>query len=198
MSETVAVRRSTATSRAAAVVFAALVVLLALAPMLFVDSVLLSLVQFFYLLALAQSWNLLAGYAGLVSIGQQAYVGAGAYALLTFTNILGWNPFVGVALAAVVAAILALITSVFVFRLQGGYFAIGTWVLAEVYRLIVAQHPAARRWVRRHLAGRRDRSGTPDLRHVLDRAGGRCRFRRPGGRVAADPARLGSAGDPGS
>ena len=37
------------------------------------------LVEFFTLLALAQMWNLLAGYAGLVSIGQQAFVGLGGY-----------------------------------------------------------------------------------------------------------------------
>jgi branched-chain amino acid transport system permease protein len=138
MTGVVTVHRSTTTSRVAAVVFVGLVAVLAVAPMLFVDNVLLSLIQFFYLLALAQSWNLLAGYAGLVSIGQQAYVGAGAYALLAVTNILGWSPFAGVALAAVVAAILALLTSTFVFRLQGGYFAIGTWVVAEVYRLVIA------------------------------------------------------------
>ena len=39
------------------------------------------LVEFFFYLAIAQMWNLLAGYAGLVSIGQQAFVGFGAYAL---------------------------------------------------------------------------------------------------------------------
>ena len=39
------------------------------------------LVEFFTLLALAQMWNLLAGYAGLVSIGQQAFIGLGAYGL---------------------------------------------------------------------------------------------------------------------
>ena len=33
---------------------------------------------------------------------------------------------------------MALLTSVFAFRLQGGYFAIGTWVIAEVIRLLVA------------------------------------------------------------
>lgn len=118
--------------------FAVITVVLALAPFLFIDSVLRTLVQFFYLLALAQAWNLLAGYGGLVSIGQQAYVGVGAYALFTFSNILGVNVFLAVFLAAGVAGLLSLVTSVFVFRLQAGYFAIGTWVVAEVYRLLVA------------------------------------------------------------
>jgi len=134
------VERSTPVSRWAAVVLVVVCAVLAAAPFLFVDSVLRTFAQFFYLLALAQSWNLLAGYAGLVSIGQQAYIGAGAYALLALSNIFGVNVFVAVFLAAIVAGLLSMLTSVFVFRLRGGYFAIGTWVVAEVYRLLVANN----------------------------------------------------------
>ena len=130
--------RRTRASVIGAIVASVGVVVLALGPMLFQDPVLRTLLQFFYLLALAESWNLLAGYAGLVSIGQQAYIGIGAYALLAFTNHLGVNVFLAVALAGVVAGILALPTAALVFRLRGGYFAIGTWVVAEVYRLIAA------------------------------------------------------------
>jgi len=132
------ITRSTMASRLALAGLAMTALVLAMAPLLFVDSVLRTLVQFFYLLALAQAWNLLAGYAGLVSIGQQAYIGIGAYSVLAFTNIVGTNPFLAVLLAAIVAAVLSLVTSAFVFRLRGGYFAIGTWVVAEVYRLLVA------------------------------------------------------------
>lgn len=138
MTREVLVRRRTTASRFGAVVFAIGVAILAAAPFLFVNSALRTLVQFFYLLALAQMWNLLAGYAGLVSIGQQAYVGIGAYALLAFANNLGINVFVAVLLAGLVAAVLAVPTAALVFRLRGGYFAIGTWVVAEVYRLVVA------------------------------------------------------------
>ena len=45
------------------------------------------LTEFFALLALAEMWNLLAGYAGLVSIGQQAFIGLGAYGLYTFADL---------------------------------------------------------------------------------------------------------------
>ncbi len=138
MSERILVERATPFSRWAVAVLIVVALVLAAAPFLFIDSVLLTLVQFFYLLALAQSWNLLAGYAGLVSIGQQAYIGVGAYALLTFANLYGVNVFLAVLLAGMVAGLLSLLTSAFVFRLRGGYFAIGTWVVAEVYRLLVA------------------------------------------------------------
>ncbi|MGH2595310.1 MAG: branched-chain amino acid ABC transporter permease [Actinomycetota bacterium] len=134
----VVIERSTRASRWGALVAGTGVVFLAFAPMLFVDSFLRTLVQFFYLLALAEMWNLLAGFAGLVSIGQQAYIGIGGYALLVFAENLGVNLFLAVLLAAIVAMILSLPTAALVFRLRGGAFAIGTWVVAEVYRLIVA------------------------------------------------------------
>jgi branched-chain amino acid transport system permease protein len=89
-------------------------------------------------LVFAMMWNLLAGYGGMVSIGQQAFLGFGGYALLVMGNFLGINPFVAVPIAAVLTMLIALPVSVVAFRLQGGYFAIGTWVIAEVFRLSVA------------------------------------------------------------
>ncbi len=98
-------------------------------------------VTFLTLVALAQMWNLLAGYAGLVSVGQQAFVGIGGYSLWVFSQKFGLNPFLCVPIAGVVAAILAVPTAGLAFRLRGGYFAVGTWVIAEVYRLLVVQIP---------------------------------------------------------
>jgi branched-chain amino acid transport system permease protein len=90
-----------------------------------------------YLLALAQMWNLMAGYAGLVSVGQQAWVGLGGYALIVLADDLGVNPFLSVFLAGLIPLLIAIPTAALVFRLRGGYFAIGTWVVAEVFRLLV-------------------------------------------------------------
>jgi branched-chain amino acid transport system permease protein len=73
-----------------------------------------------------------------VSIGQQAFFGLGGYAMLALGNFGGVNPFVAVPLAAVCAGVVALPVSWVAFRLQGGYFAIGTWVIAEVFRLTIA------------------------------------------------------------
>jgi branched-chain amino acid transport system permease protein len=86
----------------------------------------------------ALMWNLLAGYGGMVSIGQQAYFGLGGYAMLVLANVAGVNPFLAVPLGALVAAAIAVPVSFVAFRLAGGYFAIGTWVIAEVFRLGVA------------------------------------------------------------
>ncbi len=97
------------------------------------------LVEFMTILAMAQMWNLLAGYAGLVSIGQQAFVGLGAYGLYAFMDLAGLPPVPAIVATGVAAAVAALLTSLFAFRLRAGYFAIGTWVIAEVFRLIVSQ-----------------------------------------------------------
>ncbi|HZB92450.1 MAG TPA: branched-chain amino acid ABC transporter permease [Stellaceae bacterium] len=95
-------------------------------------------VEVFYYLALAQAWNLLAGYTGLVSVGQQAYVGLGAYGFFALTMLASVPPLPALALAGIGAAAIALPTAFLVFRLRGAYFAIGTWVVAEVFRLLVA------------------------------------------------------------
>ena len=89
-------------------------------------------------LVFALMWNLLAGYGGMVSIGQQADFGFGGYAMLMLSNFAGINPFVAVPVAALCAGLIAVPVSFVAFRLQGGYFAIGTWVIAEVFRLSFA------------------------------------------------------------
>ena len=93
----------------------------------------------FTMLALAQLWNLLAGCAGLMSVGQQAFVGIGAYALFALTVIGGLDAVPAIVLAGAVAGIVAVPAALIVFRLRGAYFAIGTWVVAEVCRLVLAQ-----------------------------------------------------------
>jgi branched-chain amino acid transport system permease protein len=91
------------------------------------------------MLVLAQNWNLLAGYAGLVSVGQQAFVGLGAYAMFALVILGGLDPLIAILLAGIASALLAIPTAFFLFRLQGAYFAIGSWVIAEVVRLALAQ-----------------------------------------------------------
>lgn len=116
-----------------------LLVLLALLPAFAARNLIQDLIFLFYMLALAQCWNLLAGYAGLISVGQQAFVGLGGYLLFALTLIGGLNPLLAIPLAGIASALFALPTALIVFRLRGAYFAIGTWVVAEVYRLVFAQ-----------------------------------------------------------
>lgn len=140
MSEPIAftVRRATALSRAAWTGAGVLIAVAISMPWWAETSLMRTLIEFMYLLALAQMWNLLAGYGGLVSVGQQAFVGIGGYGLTVLCLNLGFNPFVAVPVAGLVTAVFAALTSLVVFRLRGAYFAIGTWVVADAYRLIAA------------------------------------------------------------
>lgn len=141
------------------VALAAVVVILIVVPAFAGRAALQDFFFIFTMLALAQYWNLLAGYAGLVSVGQQAFVGLGAYALFASTLLAGLNPFIAILLAGIFAAALALPTALVVFRLRGAYFAIGTWVAAEVFRLILAQY--------KQLGGGTGTSLGPDIANSL-------------------------------
>jgi branched-chain amino acid transport system permease protein len=125
----------------AAAVGLVLVAVLALLPYIVFQSLTNTLVNLFILVTLASMWNVLAGYAGLVSVGQQAYIGLGAYAVLLLAQH-GVNPFVAIPAAVVVGAVFALPASWFALRLTGGYFAIATWVLAIVAAIIVSGIPS--------------------------------------------------------
>ena len=133
------VSRSNAASRIAAFVACALAAILIAAPWWGSIATERLIGEFMVYLALATLWNLLAGYTGLVSVGQQAFVGIGAYTLISLALLAGWNPIFAVPIAGLVAAIIALPIGKLVFRLHGAYFAIGTWVIAEAIRLFVAQ-----------------------------------------------------------
>lgn len=100
------------------------------------------LMEVFTFLALAQMWNLLAGYSGLLSVGQQAFVGLGGYLFFALAMFSGVPVIAAIPLAALATALIAIPTGWIAFRLQGPYFAIGTWVIAEVFRLLAAQSSA--------------------------------------------------------
>jgi len=95
------------------------------------------MVEVFAMIAMAQAWNLLAGYTGFVSVGQQAFIGIGAYGLFLFAIKGGIDPFLAVFLGGVVAAAIGAAAAPALFHLRGPYFAIGTWVLAELFRIFI-------------------------------------------------------------
>ena len=91
--------------------------------------------QLLLYLARASLRNLMAGYAGLVSVGQQAFVGFGCYMLFALTMFAGLHPLAAIAAAGVLGALVSIPVAVLIFRLRRAYFAIGTRVVAEVFRL---------------------------------------------------------------
>src|SRR5262245_52308142 len=129
------VERATRESRAFAIFLVAIVVVLASLPYWGGSGTMRLVSEMAYYLALAQLWNLLAGYAGLVSVGQQAFVGIGGYTLFYLTSQLAIHPLLALALAAPVCALMSLPMALLVFRLRGAYFAVCTSVLAATLHL---------------------------------------------------------------
>lgn len=93
--------------------------------------------QVFQLLALAQAWNLLAGYGGLVSLAPAASVGLGGYAAVIVGMHFGLPLPVLMIGGGLLAAVFAGLVSVPMFRFRGLYFTIATLVLAEALRLFM-------------------------------------------------------------
>lgn len=139
MSTDIRISRTSGAAKVAAILGALIVVILIAAPYWAGRADMRLIGEIFLYLALASLWNLLAGYAGLVSVGQQAYVGFGGYMLFALTIFAGLPPLVAIALAGVLGALISIPVAALIFRLRGAYFAIGTWVMAEVFRLVFAQ-----------------------------------------------------------
>jgi branched-chain amino acid transport system permease protein len=85
---------------------------------------------------LAQSWNIVAGYAGQVNLGHAAFFGLGALVARAMW-IEGIPILLAMGAGAVVATLSALVIGVAAFRLRGAYFAIGTLALGEISRTTV-------------------------------------------------------------
>ena len=110
--------------------------LLVLLPVLGVEQTwLLYLFNFFVFLAIANMWNLLAGFSGLLALCPAAFVGLAGYTM-TILTWLGVPFYVGIIAGGAAAALFALLISVSVFRMRGIYFAIGTLVVPEILRLV--------------------------------------------------------------
>lgn len=131
------VSRSSRGTRASSVTLVVLGVALFSVPFVFQTNIVQQLTSLFIFVMLAVMWNALAGYGGMVSVGQQAFIGFGAYATIFLTQR-GVTPYLAVVLAAVASAVLAVVLSPLLVRLREGQFAVGTWVVAETLALLVA------------------------------------------------------------
>lgn len=139
MTEQYQVTRSSGATKAAIIFAAIALVILFAAPLWAGRADMRLLGELFLYLSLASLWNLMAGYAGLVSVGQQAYVGFGGYMLFALTMFGGLHPIAAIVVSGLLGALIAVPIAILIFRLRGAYFAIGTWVIAEVFRLSFAQ-----------------------------------------------------------
>lgn len=136
MSASAVIERGTTASRAAGIGIAAIVVLLAVAPQFLSAGMVDRMTALFIYVILAAMWNALAGFGGLVSVGQQLFFGLGAYFAIRLANA-GLNPFVSLFISAIVVGVVSWPISLFMLRLKNGEFAIGMWVIAALTHLLV-------------------------------------------------------------
>jgi branched-chain amino acid transport system permease protein len=132
------VRRWTRLSQASVGAVAAIVVALAFVPTTLSADLTIKLTALLILIMMATMWNALAGFGGLISIGQQAFIGLGAYGTVWFVRFHGASPYMGMLLATLACGVLAVPMSFFALRLRAAQFAIGMWVTAEILGLLVS------------------------------------------------------------
>ena len=132
----VAVERWTPESRIAVAIAAAIIAVLAVGPVIFTANAVDKLTTLFIYVILALTWNALVGFCGLVSIGQQAFFGLGAYAAIRLAD-LGVSVYPSLFLGALIVGALSWPLSLLMLRLKGGEFAIGMWVVSELAHLLV-------------------------------------------------------------
>jgi branched-chain amino acid transport system permease protein len=132
------VRRWTPLSAGFTSGLAALVCALVFVPVVLSQNATQKLTSLFVLVILAAMWNALAGFGGLVSVGQQAFIGLGAYGAIYFGHQHTVEPFLAMLVAALVGGAVSIPVALVVLRLRGGGFAIGTWVVAEICAILVS------------------------------------------------------------
>lgn len=136
MSSIPTIERGTSTSRIAGIAVLMAVALLAAAPQFLSAGAVDRMTALFIYVILAAMWNALAGFGGLVSVGQQVFFGLGAYFTIRLADA-GINPFLSLFAAAILVGVVSLPLSLFMLRLKNGEFAIGMWVISALTHLLV-------------------------------------------------------------
>jgi len=108
----------------------------------------------------ASAWNIVGGYAGLISVGHAVFFGCGAYGALASYQYLGLPPIGGLPIGVAASVFIAAVIGVPTLRLSGHYFSMATIAVAELVRLVVSNTE----W----LGGAQGLSGPPVPRTLLD------------------------------
>lgn len=91
------------------------------------------MIQIFLYITMAQMWNLLSGFTGMTSLGQQLYIGLAGYSVAIATTKLHLSLGMGLLMGVGVSVVVALLMSLILYRMEGMYFSIATWVVAEIF-----------------------------------------------------------------
>lgn len=89
----------------------------------------------------ASAFNLLLGYAGLLSFGHAAFFGGAAYVTAHAVKAWGLTPELGILLGTAAAALLGVVFGAIAIRRQGIYFAMITLALSQMVFFVALQAP---------------------------------------------------------
>ncbi len=91
--------------------------------------------KIFLYITMGTMWNLMSGFTGMTSLGQQVFIGIAGYSVAVMTSTYKMSMWMGLLVGAVIAVVFALILSFVLFRMRGMYFAVATWLIAEAVKL---------------------------------------------------------------
>lgn len=97
------------------------------------------LITICFMASMASAWNLVGGYAGLISIGHVAFLGLGAYTSSILFVKLGISPLLGIFLGGGTAMLLAFLIGILTIRLRGPFFTLSTIAIAEILLLLATR-----------------------------------------------------------
>ena len=115
----------------------------------------------------ACAFNLLIGYAGLLSFGHAAFLGSAGYVTAHAAKVWGWPPELAILLGTATAALLGLAIGALAIRRQGIYFAMITLALAQMLFFFCLQAPFTHGEDGIQAVPRGTLLGLLDLRHTL-------------------------------
>ena len=116
------------------------------------------LIQIFLYCAMASMWNLMSGFTGMTSLGQQSFIGVAGYTMAVVTATFGLSFGLGLLVGGVIGAVLALVLSLILFRMRGMYFAVATWVIAEAIKTFFTSWGFVNKGGGMSVSGRPDRT----------------------------------------
>ena len=89
------------------------------------------LMQMFLYITLGEMWNLLSGFAGMTSLGQQTFIGLAGYTVAMTTTVYKMNYGTGILVGTAVCIVTSSLLAFMLLKMEGMYFSITTWVIAE-------------------------------------------------------------------
>lgn len=109
-------------------------------PWLFPSPFSLHLMIIIFLYALmAQSWNVMAGLSGQISLGHSIFFGMGAYAASVLFAKFGISPWIGLVVGMALSALAAAAIGLPTLRLKGHYFAIATLLIGAGVQIVFSR-----------------------------------------------------------